>query len=120
VRNSPIYTTASTGINSFNPSLYTFIYIYIRNPFNLDFVLLNRLIKGILTFIDPILLSLLSWTILSLCNWSMTNYNCPLVIGCELIFKLSAILVSLCPDIVATNNNITALGGILLNFLCLL
>jgi len=40
--------------------LYTFIYIYIRNPFNLDFVLLNRLIKDILTFIAPILLSLLS------------------------------------------------------------
>ena len=37
--------------------LYTFIHIYARNPFNLDFVLLNRLIKDILIFIIPILLS---------------------------------------------------------------
>jgi len=32
------------------------------------------------------------------------------------MFKLSAILVSLYLDIIATTNNITALGGILLNF----
>jgi len=50
----------------------------------------------------------------------MTNYNYPFVIGCESVFKLLAILVSLYLDIVTTNNNITALGGILLNFLCLL
>jgi len=50
----------------------------------------------------------------------MTNYSCPFVIGYELVFKLSAMLVSLCPDIVATDNDITALGSILLNFPCLL
>jgi len=50
----------------------------------------------------------------------MTNYSCPLVISCELISKLLAMLVSPYLDIVATNDNITALGGILLNFLCLL
>jgi len=86
----------------------------------LNFVPSNRSIKGILTFIDPMLLSLLSQTTLLLCNWSMTNYSCPLMIGCKSAFKLLAMLVSPYLDIVATNNNITALGGILLNFLCLL
>jgi len=50
----------SANINNFTPLLYTFIYIYIKNPFNLDFILLNHLIKNILTFIIPILFSLLS------------------------------------------------------------
>jgi len=50
----------------------------------------------------------------------MTNYSCPLVIGCKSASKLSAILVSPYPDIIAANDNITALGGILLNFLYLL
>jgi len=92
---------------------YTFIYIYTKNPFNLDFVPLNRSIKSILTFINPILLSLLSQTALLPCNWLITNYNYPLIISCESVSKLSAILVSLCPDIVATNDNVAALGGIL-------
>jgi len=100
--------------------LCTFICIYVRNPFNLDFILLNCLIKGILTFIDPILLSLLSWTALLPCNWLMTNYSCPLVIGCELVSELLAMLVSPCPDVVAVDNDVAALGGILLSFPCLL
>jgi len=50
----------------------------------------------------------------------MTDYNCPLVIGCESTFKLLAMLVLFYPDIIATNDDITALGGILLIFLCLL
>jgi len=50
----------------------------------------------------------------------MTNYSCPLVISCELISKLSAILVLARPDIVAANVDIAALGSILLIFLCLL
>jgi len=49
----------------------------------------------------------------------MTNYSCPLVIGCELVFKLLAMLVSFCPDIVAADDNIAALGGILSIFPCL-
>jgi len=49
----------------------------------------------------------------------MTNYSCPLVINYELVSKLSAMLVSPCLDIVAADDNIAALGGILLNFLCL-
>jgi len=49
----------------------------------------------------------------------MTNYSCPLVIGCESVSKLLAMLVSAYPDIVAADNNIAALGGILLNFSCL-
>jgi len=53
MRNNPIYATASTSINNFTPSLYTFIYIYAKNPFNFNFVLLNRLIKGILIFMVP-------------------------------------------------------------------
>jgi len=35
---------------------------------------------------------------------------------CESVSKLSTILVSPYPDVVATNDNTTALGGILLNF----
>jgi len=50
----------------------------------------------------------------------MTNYSCPLVIGCELISKLLAMLVSLYPDIIAANDDIAALGGILSISLCLL
>jgi len=50
----------------------------------------------------------------------MTNYSCPLVIGYESVSKLSAILVSPYLDIVAADDNVTALGNILLNFLCLL
>jgi len=50
----------------------------------------------------------------------MTNYSCPLVIGCELASKLLAMLVSPYPDIIATDDDVTALGGILSNFPCLL
>jgi len=50
----------------------------------------------------------------------MTDCSCFLVIGYKLVSKLLAILVSLCPDIVAADNNIAALGGILLIFPCLL
>jgi len=42
------------------------------------------------------------------------------MISCESVSKLSAILVSAYLDVVAANNNIATLGGILLNFLCLL
>ena len=55
VRNSPIYTTASTNINNFIPLFYIYIYIYIKNPFNFYFILLNYLIKDILTFKTPIM-----------------------------------------------------------------
>ena len=50
----------------------------------------------------------------------MTNYSCPLMIGCELASKLLAMLVSPYPDVVTADNNITALGSILLIFPCLL
>jgi len=50
----------------------------------------------------------------------MTAYSCPLVISCESASELSAILVSPRPDIIAADDDITALGGILLNFPCLL
>jgi len=49
----------------------------------------------------------------------MTNCNYPLVIGCESVSKLSAILVSPCLDVIAADDNIAALGGILLIFPCL-
>jgi len=68
MRNSPIYATASTSISNLTPLYYIFNYIYIKNPFNLNFVLLNRLIKNILTFIDPILLILTSKATLLLYN----------------------------------------------------
>jgi len=54
VRNNPIYITAFTNINSFISLFCIFIYIYIKNPFNFNFVLLNYLIKNILTFIVSI------------------------------------------------------------------
>jgi len=110
----------STSINNFTSSLCTFIYIYIKNPFNLDFILLNHLIKSILTFIIFILFSLLLQTTLSPYNWLKTAYSCPFVTTYKLVSKLSAILVSFYLDVVATNNNTTTLGGILLNSLCLI
>jgi len=42
------------------------------------------------------------------------------VIGCELVSELLAMLVSPCPDIVAANDDVAALGGILSIFPCLL
>jgi len=50
----------------------------------------------------------------------MTNYSCPFMISCESASKLSAMLVLPYLDIVAADDNITTLGGILLNFPCLL
>jgi len=50
----------------------------------------------------------------------MTDYSYPFMIGCESASKLSAILVSPYPDIITADDNITTLGGILLNFLYLL
>jgi len=50
----------------------------------------------------------------------MTTYNYPLMINIKLVSKLSAILVSPPYNIVAANDNIAALGGILLIFPCLL
>ena len=120
MRNNPIYTTALAGVSSFAPSLYTFICIYARNPFNLDFVLLNHSIKGILTFIIFILLSLSLQTALSPCNWSKTAYNCPLITTCKSASKLSAILVLFYLDVIAADDDTAALGGILLNLSCLL
>jgi len=58
VRNSPIYATALANINNLTPLCRIFNHIYIKNLFNLDFILLNRSIKGILTFINPTLLIL--------------------------------------------------------------
>jgi len=54
MRKSPIYTTASTNINNLIPLFCIFNLIYIKNPFNFNFILLNCLIKNILTFIASI------------------------------------------------------------------
>jgi len=120
VRNNPTYTTASASINNLNPSAYTFIFICVRNPFNFNFVPLNRSIKGILAFIIFILFSLLSQTALSPYSWSITIYNYPLIINIKSTSKLSAILVSPFYNIVAANNNTATLGSILLTYSCLL
>ena len=53
MRKSLIYATASINISNLTFLFYTFIYIYIKNPFNFNFILLNRLIESILTFIVP-------------------------------------------------------------------
>jgi len=58
VRNNPIYATAFTNISNLTPLYYIFNHIYTKNLFNLKFILLNRLIKSILTFIDRTLLIL--------------------------------------------------------------
>jgi len=50
MRNSPIYTTASTSINNLILLFCIFSLIYIRIPFNFNLILLNYLIKSILTF----------------------------------------------------------------------
>jgi len=53
VRNNLAYITASASINNLIPLLCIFIHIYAKNPFNFNFILLNHLIKDILTFIVP-------------------------------------------------------------------
>jgi len=68
VRKSPIYATVSANINNLAPLFCTFIYIYIRNLFSFNFILLNYLIKGILTFIVPTILIFTSRTTLLLYN----------------------------------------------------
>jgi len=120
VRNNPAYTTALASVSNLDPLACTFILIYIRNPFNFNFILLNRSIKGILTFIAFILFSFTSQVALSPCSWSITACNYPLVINVKSASKLSAILVSPPCDVVAADNNTTALGSILLNLSCLL
>jgi len=50
----------------------------------------------------------------------MTNYSYPLIISCELVSELLAMLVSPYLDIIATNDNVITLSSILLNFPCLL
>ena len=120
MRNNPIYTTASAGISNLDPLAYTFILIYIRNPFNFNFIPLNHSIKGILTFIVFILFSLLSQTALSPYSWSITTYSCPLVINIKSVFKLLAMLMSPPYDIIAADNDTTTLGSILSILSCLL
>ena len=105
--------TQSNNTSNLAPLYRIFIYIYIRNPFNLFLNLLKRLISGILTFIIPIsftytlspilLVSILLITSLSL--FIVTNYN--------LLLPSSSILVSStevnAPSVVIG----TILGGIL-------
>jgi len=119
VSNSPIYAIASTYISNLVPLYYIFNYIYIKNPFNFNFVLLNHLIKSILTFINFILFSLILKAASLPYNWLITAYNCPLMTTYKSIFKLLAILVSLCNLEVKMPNSIitSTLGGILFNYL---
>jgi len=107
VRNSPIYTTVSTYINSLIPLYYIFNHIYIKNSFNFNLILLNYLIKGILTFINPILFNFTLKATLLPYNWLITTY--------KLIFKLFAMLVSLYNvEIIIPNSIVTStLSGIL-------
>jgi len=119
VRNNPIYTTASASISNLDPSAHTFILIYTRNPFNFNFILLNCLIKNILTFIVFILFSFSSQTALSPCSWSMTTYSYPFVIIIKSASELSAMLVSPPHNIIADDDT-TALGSILSTCSCLL
>jgi len=58
VRNNPIYITTLVNISNLTPLYCIFNYIYRKNLFNLDFILLNCLIKNILIFINPIVLIL--------------------------------------------------------------
>jgi len=63
-----MYTNASTNISNLATLCYIFNRIYIKNSFNFNFILLNHLIKGILIFINSILLILNSKTTLLLYN----------------------------------------------------
>jgi len=119
MRNNPVYATALAGISNLDPLACTFILICVRNPFSFNFIPLNRSIKSILTFIVPILFSFSLWTILSPYSWSMTACSCPLIINIESASELSAMLVSP-PHNVVADDDTAALGGILLNFSCLL
>jgi len=64
MRKSPIYITMSTNINNLIPLFYIFNLIYIKNPCSFNFILLNHLIKNILTFIASIALIFTSKAIL--------------------------------------------------------
>jgi len=75
VRNNPIYTIAATNINNLVPLFYTFSFIYIKNSFNFNFILLNCLIKGILTLIVLTTLIFIFKTVLLLYSWLITTYN---------------------------------------------
>ena len=79
MKKSPIYATASTSINNLTSLFYTFIYIYAKNLFNFNFILLNRLIEGILTFIVSTTSIFTSKITLLPCNWLITTYNYPLM-----------------------------------------
>jgi len=79
MRKSLIYTTTSTNISSLTPLFYTFIYIYIRNPFNFNFISLNHLIKDILIFIVPTTSIFASKAILLPYSWLITTYNYPFI-----------------------------------------
>ena len=119
MRNSPAYTTASTYINNLVPLYYIFSYIYRRNPFNFNFILLNHLIKIFLTFINPILFNFVLKAALLPYSWLITTYNYPFITSYKLIFKLLAMLMSSFNlEVAAPNSVITsALGSMLLNYL---
>jgi len=114
VRNNFIYTTASTNISNLIPLFYTFNFIYIRNLFNFNFILLNYLIKNFLILIALITSIFAFRVILLFCNWLITfcNYFIITTYNYKLLF---AMLVSLYLNIIAINNNTTALSSILLN-----
>jgi len=88
--------------------------IYIKNPFSFNFILLNYLIKSILTFISPTLLILISKAVLLLYSWLTTTYNYATMTTYNPLL-LPSILISPYLNIIATNNNTTALGSILLS-----
>ena len=79
MRNNPIYTSASTNINSLIFLFYTFSLIYTKNPFYFIFILLNYLIKSILTLIVPITSIFTSKAALLPYNWLTTSYNYPIM-----------------------------------------
>ena len=62
VKNNPAYTTWSTTIGNFTLLCLIFSFIWIKNPLNLAFLLLNFSTNGVFTLVIPILLILFSNT----------------------------------------------------------
>jgi hypothetical protein len=70
-------------------SLYLiFSFIYVKNPLSFTFSLLNCLIDGIFTLDIPMLLILLSNTILLFMSWLTIACNYPIITTCESVLAI--------------------------------
>src|SRR6266576_2031953 len=94
VKNIPIYITVSASIAILGPLYLSFSDIYIRYPLSFTYIPLNHLTANSLTFLVPILFSLLLKASLPLFIYSITALSCPIVTTCKSGSNIPAIPVS--------------------------